>query len=132
MLLHFCFGVTFFVKVIFCSAMGVTRDQYRACVGRFNSFRVIEWSDFFRASFFPYWLTFIMFFISQIFGYFLFSIVNSVAAEFQFFHMFYSYCIIIQSWDIEANPGPGRWRSSLSVCHWNLNSKWVEDFSKLS
>ena len=38
----------------------------------------------------------------------------------------------MQSWDIEANPGPGGWRSSLSVCHWNLNSIWVEDFSKLS
>ena len=38
----------------------------------------------------------------------------------------------MQSWDIEANPGPGGWRSSLSVCHWNLNSKCVEEFSKLS
>ena len=38
----------------------------------------------------------------------------------------------MQSWDIEANPGPRGWRSSLSVCHWNLNSKCVEEFSKLS
>ena len=38
----------------------------------------------------------------------------------------------MQSWDIEANPGPGGWRSSLSVCHWNLNSISVEDLSKLS
>ena len=38
----------------------------------------------------------------------------------------------MQSWDIETNPGPGGWRSSLSVCHWNLNSISVEDFSKLS
>ena len=38
----------------------------------------------------------------------------------------------MQSRDIEANPGPGGWRSSFSVCHWNLNSIWVEDFSKLS
>ena len=60
------------------------------------------------------------------------SSVNSVAAEFQFFYMFYSYCIIMQSQDIEANPGPVGWRSSLSVYHWNLNSIWVEDFSKLS
>ena len=46
--------------------------------------------------------------------------------------MLYSYCINMPSWDIEANPGPGEWRSSFSVCHWNLNSIWVEDFSKLS
>ena len=38
----------------------------------------------------------------------------------------------MQSWDIEVKPGPGGWRSSLSVCHWNLNSILVEDFSKLS
>ena len=38
----------------------------------------------------------------------------------------------MQSWDIEANPGPGGWRSSLSVCHWNLNSISVEDLSRLS
>ena len=36
------------------------------------------------------------------------------------------------SWDIETNPGPDGWRSSLSVRHWNLNSIWVEDFSRLS
>ena len=64
--------------------------------------------------------------------YFSISSVNSVAAEFKFFYMLYSYCIIMQSWDIEANPGPGGWRSCLSVCHWNLNSTCVEEFSKLS
>ena len=29
---------------------------------------------------------------------------------------------MMQSWNIEANPGHGGWTSSLSVCHWNLNS----------
>ena len=38
----------------------------------------------------------------------------------------------MQQWDIEANLGAGGWRSSLFVCHWHLNSIWVEDFSKLS
>ena len=38
----------------------------------------------------------------------------------------------MQSWDIEANSGSSGSRSSLSVCHWNLNSIWVEDFSILS
>ena len=38
----------------------------------------------------------------------------------------------MQSWDIEANPELGGWRSFLSVCDWNLNSIWVESFSKLS
>ena len=112
--------------------MGVTLDQYRACIGLFNSFRVIKCSDFFRANFFHYCLKFIVFFTSQIFKYFPFSSVNSVAAEFQFFYTLYSYCIIMQLWDIEANPGTGGWRGSLSVCLWNLNSIWVEDFPRLS
>ena len=124
--------LSFIVFLFWSFVLGVILDQYRACIGLFNSFRVIKCSDFFRASFFHYCLKFIMFSISKIFKHFSFSSVNSAAAEFQFFYMLYSYCIIMQSWDIEANPGPGGWRSSLSVCHWNLNSIWVEDFSKLS
>ena len=38
----------------------------------------------------------------------------------------------MKSRDIETNPGPGGWRSILSVCHWNLNTIWVENFPKLS
>ena len=73
-----------------------------------------------------------MFSISQIFKYFSLSSVNSVAAGFKFFCMLYSYCIIMQSWGIEATPVPGGGRSSLSVCQRNSNSIWVEDFFKLS
>ena len=73
-----------------------------------------------------------MFSISQIFKYFSLSSVNSVAAGFKFFCMLYSYCIIMQSWGIEATPLPGGGRSSLSVCQRNSNSIWVEDFFKLS
>ena len=110
--------------------MGITLDQYRACIGLFNSFRVVKCIDFFRAIFFHYCLKFIMFSVSQIFKHFSFSSVSSAAAEFQFFYMLYSYCIIMQSWDIEVNPGPRGWRSSLSVCHWNLNTIWVEDYKQ--
>ena len=39
----------------------------------------------------------------------------------------------MQSWDIETNPGPGNVkRKCLTICHWNLNSVWVEDFAKLA
>ena len=38
----------------------------------------------------------------------------------------------MQSWDTVANTGPDGWKISLSVCNWNLDSIWVEDFSKLS
>ena len=81
----FLFWSYFFCEGHYFSAMGVTLDKYRTCIGLFNSFRVIRCSDFFRTSFFHYCLKFIMFSISQIFKYFSFSSVNSVAAEFQFF-----------------------------------------------
>ena len=32
--------------------------------------------------------------------------------------------------DIEVNPGPGHW-TSLSFCHWNLNSISAHDFIKI-
>ena len=114
--------------------MWVTLDHYWVCIGWFNSFRVIKCRAYFWATFFHYCLKFLMFSVLPFFKYFLISSFNSVAAEFQFFYMLYSYCIIMQSWDIEANSGLGGWRSFLSlfVCHWNLNSIWVEDFSKLT
>ena len=40
---------------------------------------------------------------------------------------------MLKSWDIETNPGPDKSKKkSLSICHWNLNSMWVENFSKLT
>ena len=38
----------------------------------------------------------------------------------------------MKSWDIETNPGPvSSQTNSLSICHWNLNSIWVDNFTKL-
>ena len=119
-MLYFYFGVTVFCEghQIFCFVMGVTFDQYRVCIGLFNSFRVTECSANFWAIFFYYCLKFLMFSILPFFKYFLFSSVDSVATEFQFFYMLYSHCIIMVGVD---------WcRSSFSVCHWNSNSICVE------
>ena len=98
--------------------MGVTLDQYRACISLFHSFCVIKWKAYFWATFFHYcfiiallhYCFFSLLFFSYvfhltIFTYFLISSVNLVAAEFFFFfYMLYSYSIIMQLWDIEANP----------------------------
>ena len=52
---------------------------------------------------------------------------------FQFFYALYFLYIILQSWDIENNPGPvSKNLKSLTVSHWNLNSVWVDDFALLS
>ena len=41
-------------------------------------------------------------------------------------------CLIILSGDVEVNPGPKNSVSEcLSICHWNLNSTSVHDYSKL-
>ena len=108
----FLFWSYFFLwrSLFFCLAMGVTLDQYRECIGLFNSFRVIKCSAYFWASFFSLLLMFIeisnaiylycllkfiMLPILPFFNYFSFSSGNSVATEFHFFYMFYSYCIIM-------------------------------------
>ena len=41
-------------------------------------------------------------------------------------------CLIILCGDVEVNPGPKNSVSEcLSICHWNLNSILVHDYSKL-
>ena len=41
-------------------------------------------------------------------------------------------CLIILSGDVEVNPGPKNSVSEcLSICHWNLNSILLHDYSKL-
>ena len=39
--------------------------------------------------------------------------------------------LLILCGDVEVNPGPGHW-TSLSFCHWNLNSISAHDFLKVS
>ena len=39
--------------------------------------------------------------------------------------------LLILCGDVEVNPGPGQW-TSLSFCHWNLNSISAHDFVKVS
>ena len=39
--------------------------------------------------------------------------------------------LLILCGDVEVNPGPGQW-TSLSFCHWNLNSISVHGFVKVS
>ena len=41
-------------------------------------------------------------------------------------------CLIILGGDVEVNPGPKNNVSEcLSICHWNLNSIFAHDYSKL-
>ena len=46
--------------------------------------------------------------------------------------MLFKLSLILLSGDIESNPGPREKENTLSVCHWNLNSVWVDNFSKIA
>ena len=50
--------------------------------------------------------------------------------SFHFIFTLFYYILLLLSWDIELNPGPGD--KGLSICQWNLNSVWVDDFAKIS
>ena len=51
---------------------------------------------------------------------------------FQYFYTIFSFILLLLSWDIELNPGPREGDNILSICHWNLNSVWVDEFSKIA
>jgi len=76
--------------------MGVSLQQYRACIGTFNSIKFLS----------------LVFFLSWGFS--------------------LNFLCFLLGGDIESNPGPREKENSLSICHWNLNSVWVEHFSKIA
>ena len=82
----------------------ISLEQYRACIGNFNSRK--------------------------------FCIFAGGSNIDQFFDLHCVFVLImiclILSGDIELNPGPGKREGTLSICHWNLNSMWVDDFCKLN
>ena len=85
--------------------MGVSLEQYRVCIGSFN----FTWCVYSGKGFEPLFSPFL-----NLFCLFAFVLI----------------CLLL-SGDIEINPGPSEREKALSVCHWNLNSVWVDDFSKI-
>ena len=104
--------------------MGVSLEQYRACIGLFNSLRFSKCFFCTRTGLFH--------FFSSISGLFHVKISSAQYINFQYFYVLFNFCVLLLSWDIELNPGPRDYEKSLSVCHWNLNSVWVDDFSKIT
>jgi len=83
--------------------MGVSLSDYRACIGCFNIIRLK-----FRGN--------------------LGFSINFITLQ-NFLIAFLSFCLLL-SGDVEVNPGPER-ETTLSVCHWNLNSVSVDNFIKI-
>ena len=108
--------------------MGIGITQYRACIGIFNQVRTLQKSlSHFSVS---YWC--LLFFLCSI----VVQIVNIFSRHgvaLQLLYLIYALNILVMSGDIETNPGPvNNPTNSLSICHWNLNSVWVDDFTKLA
>eukprot|EP00111_Clytia_hemisphaerica_P003579 TCONS_00010225-protein len=94
--------------------MGVSL-QYRACIGLFNSIKFILVSFDFCVGFDLSLL---------VFPNLLFCL--------PYFFLLFKLTLLLLGGDIESNPGPVERDNTLSVCHWNLNSVWVDNFAKIA
>ena len=83
--------------------MGVSLCQYRACIGSFNILNLNHCGKL--------------------------DIFCSFCSLQNFLASYILFCLFL-SGDVEVNPGPSK-EPNLSVCHWNLNSVWVDDFIKI-
>eukprot|EP00111_Clytia_hemisphaerica_P014412 TCONS_00042437-protein len=79
--------------------MGVSLRQYRACIGCFNNLRLKYHGKL--------------------------SYSSGLCTLQNLLFIFIFLCFIL-SGDVEVNPGLEK-ETTLSICHWNLNSVWVED-----
>ena len=117
--------------------MGISTEQYRACIGLLNNFR------FTKCGVVLHWLCLRILlkyiysslaYTNKLKGKLVLDNVhfNAFLVILYFFYSLYALNIILKSWDIESNPGPET-GNTLNVFHyWNLNSVWIEDFLKLS
>ena len=109
--------------------MGVGLEQYRACIGIFNSLglKIEHRVVCVRSAF-----LLVVHKFCQILKTFskLFSGTNFT--KLHYFFTLFKFSLLILSWDIELNLGPREFANTLSLCQWNLNSVWVEDFLKIA
>ena len=109
--------------------MGISVEQYRACIGNFYSICVLNT----RVSLFRWNLNFAFFFdLLRSRLRFNARLCRFKFLLFQFHYTVFSFFLILLSGDIETNPGPRVSIQGLSVCLWNLNSIWVDDFAKIA
>ena len=104
--------------------MGISSQQYRACIGTFNSFRYLFFSRYISWRIRRNSLSF-------------FVLPNLFSSRFilfwvQYFYIFFKLSLLLLAGDIESNPGPREKDTTLTICHWNLNSVWVDNFAKIA
>ena len=105
--------------------MGVSLELYRASIGKFNSVRIL------KSLFYTETVSLFGAMFSSLLS-LLYVLRRADFIKFQYFFTLFHFSLILLSGDIEPNPGPRDGRTTLSVCHWNLNSVWVDDFSKIT
>ena len=110
--------------------MGICVEQYRARIGSFGSLKQLR-SYAGPKYLFEIALRLLAFSFCHLSM--LTQYVHELITSQTFFYLLYIFLILLLSWDIEINPGPNKnQEKSLSVCHWNLNSLWVDDFIKVT
>ena len=112
--------------------MGISLEQYRACIGIFNSSKFCKLSHilYVSCSVLGIFLFFRGLFLRLISGS---CTYRSGLLTLNFLFQIFSFLLLLLSGDIEVNPGPKRLNlKDLSICHWNLNSIMADEYSKVS
>ena len=103
--------------------MGINVVQWRCSVGMFNCRRLKSTNDVVNN---PRKNLFILFEV-------LFVLLHYSECFFSLLTLLYLFTFLKCHGDIEINPGPRKLKtSSLSVCHWNLNSLCAHNHEKLT
>ena len=118
--------------------MGVSISQYRACIGMFNCLKCILCCGAHSASFWYIFRSHIKILLSVsrtylnlMWSLFLYFMTQCMCI--QTFYCIYAMLVLLTSWDIETNPGPvSTTQKSFSICNWNLNTVWLDNFIKLT
>ena len=104
--------------------MGISVFQWRVVTGIFNCRKLGTTKDFSKNS------TKVLFIMFEVL-FFLWHCFENVCLS--LLTLLYIFIFLKCHGDIELNPGPRKLKtSSLSVCHWNLNSLCAHNFSKLT
>ena len=112
--------------------MGISLEQYRACIGIFSSvFVCVSHKVFLTLCMFSILLDLLIHSYSKL-ATLSVTKCRKILIILNFCLALLAYALILLSGDIELNPGPRINTRDLSISQWNLNSVWVDDFAKIA
>ena len=121
--------------------MGIDINLYRACIGRFNTYKFSKKKNSNYVIYFLFYLIFLILHHCLKKPHLIFlNIVTSHRRSLNdifficqlSFYLWHIHTLIYLSGDIETNPGPITNHSKgFTICHWNLNSIATDNFVKI-